>query len=133
MQSPAAQQLPEGMHVPLHSLSPPPHEQVPPPPQVPPSPQSAEVQQPAVAAQAPLQMPGMFEGHMHVPPWHVWPVTVVQSVFAQQLPCAMHAPLHSFWPLGHMHAPPWQVMPPSPQSELLQHAVLAMQLPLHAF
>jgi hypothetical protein len=133
VQSPAVQQFAWGIHWPAQSFEPPAHEQVPEPPQVPPSPQSAEVQQPAVAAQAPLQMPGMFAGHMHVPPWHVWPVTVVQSVFPQQLPCAMQAPLQSFWPLGHMHAPPWQVMPPSPQSVVVQQALLTMQAPLHAF
>jgi hypothetical protein len=69
-QSPVVQQFALGMQTPLQSLNPPEHEQVP-EPHVPPSPQSPELQQPAVAAHAPLQMPGMFEGHAHVPPWHV--------------------------------------------------------------
>jgi hypothetical protein len=131
-QSLSAQQCDWRMQTPLHSFVMPAHVHTWLVVHVPLMPQSALLQQPA-APHAPLQMPGMPEGHWHVPLWQVWPVTAVHSESEQQLVEEMHVPLHDFWPVGQTQLPAVQTTPASPQSPSVQHPDCAMHAPLHGF
>ena len=61
-------------------------------------------------------------------------MTALQSLDMQQLALGMQVLPHAFSPVGHVHALFWQVCPATPaQSGSVQHALAAMQRPLHSF